>query len=66
MPGMVSYGNNQDKISYLNNLFNLIYIKDIVEHAGLSNDTIMKELLSLLASSEGSLVSVNKISELLK
>lgn len=66
MPGMVSYGNNQDKISYLNNLFNLTCIKDIIEHAGLSNDTIMKELLSILASSEGSLISVNKISELFK
>ncbi len=27
MPGMIAYGNNQDKISYLNSLFELTYIK---------------------------------------
>ena len=66
MPGMVAYGNNQDKISYLNNLFELTYIKDILEHASISNSVTVKELLSVLASSEGSLISINKISELFK
>ncbi len=66
MPGMVAYGNNQDKISYLNNLFELTYLKDILEHAGISNSMTVKELLSVLASSEGSLISINKISELFK
>lgn len=66
MPGMVAYGNNQDKISYLNNLFELTYIKDILEHANISNSVIVKELLSVLASNEGSLISINKISEIFK
>ena len=66
MPGMMAYGNVQDKISYLNNLFELTYIKDILEHAGISNNVAVKELLSVLASSEGSLISVNKISEIFK
>ena len=66
MPGMVAYGNNQDKISYLSNLFELTYIKDIIEHSNISNSVALKELLSLLASSEGSLISINKISELFK
>ncbi len=66
MPGMVVYGNNQDKISYLSNLFELTYIKDIIEHAGISNSAAVKELLSVLASSEGSLISINKISELFR
>ncbi len=66
MPGMVAYGNNQDKISYLNSLFELTYLKDILEHANIQNSTTIKELLSVLASSEGSLISINKISELFK
>lgn len=63
---MVAYGNNQDKISYLNSLFELTYLKDILEHANIQNDMTVKELLSVLASSEGLLVSINKISELFK
>ncbi len=66
MPGMMTYGNVQDKISYLNSLFELTYIKDILEHAGISNNVTVKELLSVLASSEGSLISINKISEIFK
>ena len=66
MPGMMAYGNVQDKISYLNNLFELTYIKDILEHAGISNSLAVKELLSVLASSEGSLISINKISKIFK
>ncbi len=66
MPGMIAYGNNQDKISYLNSLFELTDIKDILEHANLQNGMKVKELLSVLASSEGSLISINKISELFK
>jgi len=66
MPGMIAYGNVQDKISYLSNLFELTYIKDILEHAGISNNLAVKELLSVLASSEGSLISINKISEIFK
>lgn len=66
MPGMAAYGNSQDKISYLNSLFELTYLKDILEHAKIQNSTTVKELLSVLASSEGSLISINKISELFK
>ncbi len=66
MPGMIAYGNNQDKISYLNDLFELTYLKDILEHANIQNGMAAKELLSVLASSEGSLISINKISELFK
>lgn len=66
MPGMAAFGNNQDKISYLNSLFELTYLKDILEHAKISNDASVKELLSVLASSEGSLISINKISEIFK
>lgn len=67
MPGMIVFGNNQDKISYLNNLLELTYLKDILEHSNINNNTTtIKELLSVLASSEGSLISINKILELFK
>lgn len=66
MPGMIAYGNSQDKISYLTNLFQLTYIKDILEHSGITHSAPIKELLTILASSEGSLISINKLSELFK
>lgn len=66
MPGMVTFGNNKDKISYLNNLIELTYIKDILEHAKIHNSSIVKELLLVLASGEGSLISINKIFEIFK
>ena len=66
MPGMVAYGNSQDKISYLTNLFELTYLKDILEHNGIASNAPIKELLAVLASNEGSLISINKISELFK
>lgn len=66
MPGIAAYGNNVDKISYLNNLFERTYIRDILDHASLTSSNSIKELLTVLASSEGSLISINKISELFK
>lgn len=66
MPGMVVFGNSQDKISYLTNLFKLTYIKDILEHSKIASSAPIKELLTILASSEGSLISINKLSELFK
>lgn len=67
MPGMIVFGNYQDKISYLNNLFELTYLKDVIEHSNsISNTTTIKELLSVLASSEGSLISIYKIFEIFK
>lgn len=66
MPGMVTFGNSKDKISYLNNLIELTYIKDILEHAKIQNSSIVKELLLVLASGEGSLISINRIFEIFK
>ncbi len=42
---MIVFGNYQDKISYLNNLFELTYLKDVIEHSkSISNTTTIKEL----------------------
>ena len=32
MPGLINIDNDEDKKAYLNNLYNEIYIKDLVEH----------------------------------
>ena len=66
MPAIAQYGNIQDKITYLNNLFELTYIKDVLEHANIVDNAPIKELLTVLASNEGSLISINKISKLFK
>lgn len=66
MPGMMSFGNPQDKINYLNDLFEETYFKDIFEHAKNDEHIVAKELLKVLASSSGSLISINKLTEIFK
>lgn len=66
MPGMVCYGMVQDKTRYLANLLEETYFKDIIERNNLKQNSLIKELAEVLASSEGSLISINKIIELFK
>ncbi len=66
MPGAIPYGNYDDKIEYLTNLFELTYFKDIVEHGSIKENRPIKELAMVLSSNEGSLISVKRISELFK
>lgn len=61
MPKIAVFGNKQDKSFYLNT-----YLNDLITHLNINNKVIVKELLSVLASSEGSLISINKILELFK
>lgn len=65
MPGMVLKQDEKLKRTYLKNLFEEIYIKDLVEHAKIQRQDILEELLDYLASSIGSLTNANKITGLI-
>lgn len=61
MPGLVTESTSERKRAYLKNLFEEIYIKDLVEHARVQRQDVLEELLDYLASSIGSLTNANKI-----
>lgn len=61
MPGLITESTAERKRAYLKNLFEEIYIKDLVEHARVQRQDVLEELLDYLASSIGSLTNANKI-----
>ena len=61
MPGLVTESTSERKRAYLKNLFEEIYIKDLVEHARVQRQDVLEELLDYLASSIGALTNANKI-----
>ncbi len=61
MPGLINESTSEDKRKYLKNLYDEIYIKDLVEHEKVQRQDVLEELLDLLASSIGSLTNANKI-----
>lgn len=61
MPGLNNEPTAERKRSYLKNLYDEIYIKDLVEHARVQRQDVLEELLDYLASSIGSLTNANKI-----
>ena len=61
MPGLINEPTAERKRSYLKNLYDEIYIKDLVEYARVQRQDVLEELLDYLASSIGSLTNANKI-----
>lgn len=61
MPGLILEPTAERKRAYLKNLFDEIYIKDLVEHARVQRDDVLEKLWDYLASSIGSLTNANKI-----
>lgn len=61
MPGLITEPTAERKRAYLKNLFEEIYIKDLVEHARVQRQDVLEEMLDFLASSIGSLTNANKI-----
>ena len=66
MPFVVLQKNELDKIQYLFNLYNEIYLKDIKERYKIKNDSNLMELLAILASNIGSLTNSYKLSNSFK
>lgn len=61
MPFILQLSREEDKAAYLQRLFEETYLRDIVERHHIRNDAQMEELVDLIASSVGSLTSVNKL-----
>lgn len=61
MPGLINEPTPERKRAYLKNLYDEIYIKDLVEHAKVQRQDVLEEVLDYLASSIGSLTNANKI-----
>lgn len=65
MPGLINEPTNERKRTYLKNLYDEIYIKDLVEHAKVKRQDVLEELLDYLASAIGSLTNANKITKII-
>ena len=61
MPQILNNISEEQKANYLNTLFNLTYIRDIVERNNIEKDDILETLLNMLSSSVGSLTNPQKI-----
>jgi len=61
MPGLIEENTDLKKRSYLKNLYDEIYIRDLVEHAHIQREDVMNEILDYLASQVGSLTNASKI-----
>lgn len=66
MPLVVSKKSDVEKASYLKNLFEQTYVRDITERHGIERLDVMDTLINILASSVGSLTNPQKIFETFK
>jgi uncharacterized protein len=67
MPWLVQTGLNEEVVyEYLQNIFNTIILKDVVERYRVRNVAILRNLVLFLAGNIGSIVSAKRISEYLK
>lgn len=66
MPYLLFCKTDEQKISYLNNLFKETYIKDIVNRYNLRNIDVLEDILNIISSSIGSLTNPNKLSNSFK
>lgn len=63
MPYLLSCRSVEQKISYLRNLFEETYLKDIVNRYNLRNEDVLEEILNIVSSDIGSLTNPNKLSK---
>ncbi len=61
MPSTVLEQKEQEKVKYLEGLFNNVYFKDITERYKLKDDTVLSALVDALSSSVGSLTNPHRL-----
>lgn len=66
MPYLCSLNNHHEKVAYLSNLFENIYITDILERHSVKDKNILDELLNVISSSVGSLTNPQKLADTFK
>ena len=58
MPYIFQYETHEEKSRYLKDLFQLTYVKDILEHHAIQNEvSVLDDMLNILASSTRSLTN---------
>ncbi|MCD8106006.1 MAG: ATP-binding protein [Lachnospiraceae bacterium] len=65
MPRITALENEEDKKSYLTNLYDELYVKDIVERNRIEREDVLNALLDYVASQIGSLTNPTNISNAL-
>ena len=66
MPGLLRQRTPEQKVSYLQRLWNKTYLDDVVERHNVKNREALSALVDSLCSSVGSLTNPNRISNVLK
>lgn len=66
LPGVMQKDSPQEKQSYLEEVLEAVYLKDVLERNHLRNPDGMRELLRILASAMGSSMNVRKIANTFK
>ena len=66
MPLLISLTTDQEKASYLKNLFELTYFKDIIERNNVEKNEVLTSLTKIIASTIGSLTSARKLTNTYK
>lgn len=66
LPQTALMGSEQKRIEYLRNLYESTYLRDVKERNGLRNVNGLQELVKVLSSGIGSMVSVRKIANTFK
>lgn len=66
LPFIRSFKTEQKKVNYLKNLFETVYLADIIERHNVQNENEMRELVLLMASSIGSPCNPTKLSNTFK
>ena len=66
LPAVVQLEKPEDKQKYLKEIFETVYLKDVLQRNHLRNADGMSELIRILASSEGSSINVQRISNTFK
>ncbi len=61
MPGLLSLTDLDEKRKYLSDLYNEIYIKDLVEHGNIKREDVLEKLLDYLAAQISSLTNSSNI-----
>lgn len=66
MPALRKFSSEEQKVSYLNRLWNKTYLDDVVERNDLRRRDVLESLTDSLCSSVGSLTNANRIKNLLE
>lgn len=65
MPRLLHYNDNEQKIQYLQNLWNKVYLDDVIERNKVKNELALSSLATSLCSSIGSLTNPSRIANTL-